>query len=639
METYLPSGRMDGWGGPEVGGDRGAYGRPLLRPAPRSGMFFPLVVLAAVLPGLYALNWWNLTPPGPWWGLRGLAVLDGWVIDQSPAAETLKAAMEARAFKAVALQPPLYAWLEAIGLAIGSDRAPSATVLPSYIAGGLIVLLMYWHGQLWRGSGVGLVAAVLTAFNPHLLIQMKEASPATLTLAATLTAMYGYGRHFRVGVGTARFYLKGGGVSWVILGGVALGLALLSMGGVGLFCVPVIILHQIYLRSEMAPMERQERPWYGWWNNPSLLAGAIALGIGLLIAAPWHASMFASHGGEFLGALLNPPDPLGWDRPTLLARLNDLAPATLPLALFAVGRSIRAALVSDRDDRGTIGGVFWVLWLAVAALAPALWVGGPQTAMGLFLLAPLNLLAAQSISDLAGRRVSARWLGWLAPATAISVAWWLSGDLRGAVHGLTRGHVGPRSALGLHLAVDLLIAVVWLSRGLDRWARRRDLRQRRVLASFLVVVLVTSMADGVREVTFRHLETRELMNLRSAVLLRHRARPFRGIAVVGPDLDRPLIEGPTPGGRLRFILRSTLPNVPQGDYTTTDQLLASTRPDGPQLVVLVGPEHRLSYSVQSQLGLEAIHPGQTGRPGLLDAFATDFATVRHAASPLPTRTK
>ena len=165
--------------------------------------------------------------------------------------------------------------------------------------------------------------------------------------------------------------------------------------------------------------------------------------------------------------------------------------------------------------------------------------------------------------------------------------------------GLTHGHVGPRSALGLHLAFDLLVVVVWLARGLDRWARRRDVRQRRVLASFLMVVLVTSLADGLREVTFRHMETRELMNLRSAVLLRHRARPFRGIAVVGPDLDHPLVEGPTPGGRLRFILRSTLPNVPQGDFTTTDQLLASSRPDGPQLVVLVGPEHRLSYSVQS----------------------------------------
>ncbi len=514
-----------------------------------------------------------------------------------------------------------------------------ATVLPSYIAGGLIVLLMYWHGQLWRGSGVGLVAAVLTAFNPHLLIQMKEASPATLTLAATLTAMYCYGRHFRVGVGTARFYLRGVGASWVVLGGVALGMALLSMAGIGLLCVPVIVLHQVYLRSELAPMERQERPWYGWWNNPSLLAGSLALAIGLLIAAPWYGSMFASHGVEFLGALLNPPDPLGWERPNLLARLNDLAPATLPLALFAVARSVKAALVSERDDRSTIGGIFWVIWLGVAALAPAAWVGGPQTAMGLFLLVPLNLLAAQAISDLATRRVSVRWLSWLAPATAVSVVWWVSGDLRSAVIGLTHGHVGPRSALGLHLAIDLLIAVVWLARGLDRWARRRDVRQRRVLASFLLVVLVTSLADGLREVTFRHLETRELMNLRSAVLLRHRATPFQSVAVVGPDLDHPLVEGPTPGGRLRFILRSTLPGVPQVELTSTDQLLAKSRPDGPQLVVLVGPEHRLSYSVQSQLGLEAIHPGQTGRPGLLDAFATEQGVIRHAASAPSTRTK
>ena len=61
--------------------------RPLVRPAPRSAMFFPLVVLVAVLPGLYALNNWDLTPPGPWWGLRGLAVLDGQVFDQVPAAD------------------------------------------------------------------------------------------------------------------------------------------------------------------------------------------------------------------------------------------------------------------------------------------------------------------------------------------------------------------------------------------------------------------------------------------------------------------------------------------------------------------------------------------------------------------------
>ena len=48
-------------------------------------MVLPLVMLVAILPGLAALNAWDLTPPGPMWGLRGLAVLDGLVLDQTRA--------------------------------------------------------------------------------------------------------------------------------------------------------------------------------------------------------------------------------------------------------------------------------------------------------------------------------------------------------------------------------------------------------------------------------------------------------------------------------------------------------------------------------------------------------------------------
>src|SRR5580765_797430 len=97
---------------------------PLVRPAPRSAMFFPLVVLVAVLPGLYALRCWDLNPPGPWWGLRGLVVLEGRWFDQVPAAAGMGPEEEAREFRAVALQPPLYAWLEAVSLALSPHRAP-----------------------------------------------------------------------------------------------------------------------------------------------------------------------------------------------------------------------------------------------------------------------------------------------------------------------------------------------------------------------------------------------------------------------------------------------------------------------------------------------------------------------------------
>ena len=74
---------------------------------------------------------------------------------------------------------------------------------------------------------------------------------------------------------------------------------------------PLRLLHQLYLRSGMPPAERAERPWYGWWNNPSLVAGALALALGLLLAAPWYGFMIQAHGRPFLAALLAPPDPLG----------------------------------------------------------------------------------------------------------------------------------------------------------------------------------------------------------------------------------------------------------------------------------------------------------------------------------------
>ena len=74
---------------------------------------------------------------------------------------------------------------------------------------------------------------------------------------------------------------------------------------------------------------------------------------------------------------------------------------------------MRKALANESDDLPTVGGVFWVLWLAVAALLPTLWPAGSWQLGGLFLLVPLNLLAAQAISDLACRRVPVR-RNWLA---------------------------------------------------------------------------------------------------------------------------------------------------------------------------------------------------------------------------------
>ena len=602
--------------------------QPLIRPAPRSAMVFPLVVLVAVLPGMLALNAWDLTPPGPMWGLRGLAVLDGLVLDQIPAAAEIKPIPESTAFMAVASQPPLYPWLAALGLWLSTDHDPLASVLPSYVAGALVVMLVYLHGRLWRGPGLGLTAAVLVGFNQNLLLRMQEATPATLVVCGILTALLAYGWHQRIAAESTRPWSWAGPVMWTAAGGLALGFALLSLAGVAFIAIPIVLLHQFYLRDSSKSVSQRSFTRF-WWRTSrgsrGLVDGLLALAIALAVALPWFVLMIKAHGWHLLIALLAPPDALSVNHQlSLLPRLIKLAPLTLPLGLFGAVRVIRSALVAECDTRETIGGTFWVIWLAAAALAPAIWLSGPRSAFDLLLLVALNLLAAQTITDLANRWVSVRALIVVAPATAMLLAWWTSADLSEALIQVIHGQASTATALALHLVLDSVIMSVFVIRALNRWARRRDDRQRWILSVFIGVVLAVTVVSGLREVVFRHSETHDLLSLRTMILRRNRDGPFQVVAVVSPSLSGrhgdglgPMADRPLPGGRLRFILRTALPRLNQCDLNAIDGL--SSLPEGQRLVVLAGTEQRLSSADRSTLGLEAIHPG---RSGVLDAYAT-----------------
>ena len=414
-------------------------------------------------------------------------------------------------------------------------------------------------------------------------------------------------------------------------GGVCLGLSLLALAWFGLIVIPVVVLHQFYLRagSPFQPVPRSaSRPWrLGWWGNAGLIDGLLALAVGLVLALPWHVLMAQVHGWSAITGLEYQSWGVAGADTSLLGRLVELAPVTLPLGIFGAARSIRLAVIDENNTPETVGGALWVVWLGVAALTPAFWPQGPRAEMDLFLLVPMNLLAAVTVADLVNRRIPVRALIGLAPATAMSVAWWASDDLQGAVADLVHGRADSATALGLHLALDLVLASIWLTRRLDRWARRRDDRQRSVLVAFLLTVLAITVATGIREVVFRHGETHELLTLRTMILRRNRERPFELLAVVGSEAGMPSSaqpaglaprpEEPYNGGWLRFILRTALPRLPQRDLNNVDELL--TLPQGQRLVILTGSGRGLTSAIKSQLGLEAIHPG---RLGILDAYAT-----------------
>ena len=161
-----------------------------------------------------------------------LAVLDGLALDQVPAAAEIKPVGEAAAFRTVAFQPPLYAWLAALGMRLSADYDPLASVLPSYMAGVAVVILVYLHGRLWRGGGMGLSAAILIGFNPSLLLKMQEATPTTLALAGATASLYCYGWHQRSSADSVRPWPWAGPIFWAVAGGLSLGLSLLSIGRV-----------------------------------------------------------------------------------------------------------------------------------------------------------------------------------------------------------------------------------------------------------------------------------------------------------------------------------------------------------------------------------------------------------------------
>ncbi len=182
----------------------------------------------------------------------------------------------------------MYAWLEGLGLALSVDRDPCATVLPSYVAGALVVILVYLHGRLWRGPGVGLFAAVLVGFNRGLLVQMQQATPLTLGLAGIMTALYAYAGHLRF-TGESASLAPSASVSsgraarrwaqvlgsprfWMLLGGLALGLTLMAVGPFAMVVVPLIWLHQVYLGASAgtgagSAVVGVVRPRPRWWRG------------------------------------------------------------------------------------------------------------------------------------------------------------------------------------------------------------------------------------------------------------------------------------------------------------------------------------------------------------------------------------
>ncbi len=638
--------------------------RPLLRRTFTTTMFGPLAVLVAILPGLYGLSHWDLTPPGPWWGLRGLSVIDDrmW-IDQTPMTAAISRGHENDALSIISAQPPLYVWAEAILLSLSPSRSPLATVLPAYVSGAVLIMLVYRQARTWSKPGTAIIAAWIIGFHPRTLDAMQRCSPATLGTALIVASLQFYSEHIIAGqAGRIR-----GRILYAVGCGACLGLSLMTMGLVGLILLPIIVLHQLALNAGESPLERP-RHWYEAWRSlPGFFYGSSAMIVAMCVAAPWHVWMSLVHGGEFWSNLSEPSKSLGSLNRGPIHHLLDASPIFLIPAMYSAWLSVRnwfagSKTPDDSDEslkrpewrervaRDTLeqdrdGLVLWTIWAVVALAFCVYWPLGPTSTMGLLLACPLALLAAHTVRGLSQRHIPARLLIRMTPLVVLGFSWWASSDVRLAIAvGQTLGIAEAFSgAAGRALITTILLAVTtWaVASASTRWIRKNDLRIRLVLALNVFTLLAIQMSLGINELRFRHDITRQLLDLREAIVRRNQISPIEHIHLVGSISPRDLSSlrpyeqdsgsllpvrqvvlppnptGIDPAGRLRFILRSALPRVPQTDHRSVDTLFQA--PVSRSLVILVGNDSRLSIAEQSRLGLEPIHPGVAR---ILTAFAS-----------------
>jgi 4-amino-4-deoxy-L-arabinose transferase-like glycosyltransferase len=189
-------------------------------------------------------------------------------------------------------KPPLYFWLLAICYSIlGSVKA--SFLIPSFLAAGGILLLIYDFGRRTVGREAGLAAALITVCTLQFITVTRGAQiDATLCFLTTLS-LYALLRHL----------LLGPAWGWYFIGGFAAGLGVFTKG-VG-FLPVLVMLPYIALRSlrwqGLPAIEGGALGWR-WWLAPLAMLLAVSLWfVPMLIAVATSGSAdYAAYRDEIL---------------------------------------------------------------------------------------------------------------------------------------------------------------------------------------------------------------------------------------------------------------------------------------------------------------------------------------------------
>jgi 4-amino-4-deoxy-L-arabinose transferase-like glycosyltransferase len=188
-------------------------------------------------------------------------------------------------------KPPLYFWLLTLSYTLfGSVKA--SFLLPSFLAAGGILFLVYDFGRRTVSREAGLSAAILVLCSLQFVLATRGAQIDPTLCLLTTFSIYALLRHL----------LLGHGWRWYLLAGFAAGLGVFTKG-VGF--LPVLMLIPFFLLrgfgwNGLAKLDAGTLGWR-WWLAPLAMLFAISLWfVPMLLAASSGSPEYAAYRDEIL---------------------------------------------------------------------------------------------------------------------------------------------------------------------------------------------------------------------------------------------------------------------------------------------------------------------------------------------------
>lgn len=438
----------------------------------RVSSFGPLIVLLAFVPGLYALVVNPvLRDSGALWGLKAINVLQ---------ADSMETALDASGEGELRWQNPLGAWLTALAMRVMGPSQRLGLVIVGYLAHAAAVGSCFVLFRRLFDARIGFWVALMLACHAPFLHQVQDPVPGGLGLWLALLAFWAFLLHVDE---------AGGVVSWYLLaGGVALGLCLISGGPLALAVTVILLLYVLGLRGQQVETRRAEtvvrrRLWVG----RSALKSLSALLLTAFAVGGWWVLMMSSrYGAEFRSGWLTGRaggEAVGMASYLRLvewlsgqaARLFDEFGLLSGFVLLGIWYAARELFRTNDESRRrplefvvAWGGVAFLIWQA------ALRAGSATAAVGMwesFFLIPFIALAALGIAEISARRFAVWQVSALVTVTMLAY--------------LVRD-TGFAGSVPFLLAVATLCAGGAVGWGLQKWCQDRDSRSRAVLSALVV---------------------------------------------------------------------------------------------------------------------------------------------------------